>query len=66
MNISEMTAEQIHTAFVMMERIGGHFASALAKAFYKADSGNQARIIKAFPDLIEEYYAAYKATIRNG
>jgi 2-oxo-4-hydroxy-4-carboxy--5-ureidoimidazoline (OHCU) decarboxylase len=37
------------------QRMGGGFASALALAYFRADSDNQARILGAFPDLFEKY-----------
>ncbi len=44
-----------HGGARLMETIGGGFASALAVAYQRADSGNRARIEAAFPDLIERY-----------
>jgi hypothetical protein len=44
-----------HQAAKTMERMGGGFASALALAYFRADSDNQARILGAFPDLFERY-----------
>ena len=44
-----------HQAAKIMGRIGGGFASALALAYFRADSDNQARILGAFPDLFEKY-----------
>jgi 2-oxo-4-hydroxy-4-carboxy--5-ureidoimidazoline (OHCU) decarboxylase len=42
-------------AVQLMDRMGGGFASALAVAFYRADSDNRARILAAWPDLFEKY-----------
>ncbi len=38
-----------HQAAKTMERMGGGFASALALAYFRADSDNQARIRERFP-----------------
>lgn len=46
---------QNHRAARYMERMGGGFASALAVAYYRADSDNKARIVGAWPDLFEKY-----------
>lgn len=44
-----------HQAAQLMERQGGGFAAALAGAYFRADLGNQARILQAFGDLFAEY-----------
>jgi hypothetical protein len=38
-----------------MERIGGHFAAALARAYYAADSWNRARLVNAFEHLFDQH-----------
>jgi hypothetical protein len=38
-----------------MERIGGHFAAAIARAYYAADSWNRARLVKAFEHLFDDH-----------
>ena len=38
-----------------MERIGGHFAAAIARAYYAADSGNRALLIDAFGHLFDKH-----------
>jgi len=38
-----------------MERLGGSFAEAIARAYYRADAGNKARLTTAFADLFERY-----------
>lgn len=63
MEYKDMTPEQIHQAFHMMQRIGGGFAQKLAAAWFHADLGNQHRINEAFQDLIVDYYGAYLYTI---
>jgi 2-oxo-4-hydroxy-4-carboxy--5-ureidoimidazoline (OHCU) decarboxylase len=54
-----MNADELNTwnlrAVQVMERMGGGFASALAVAYYRADSDNRARILAAWPDLFEKY-----------
>jgi hypothetical protein len=42
-----------------MMQYGGGFASALATAWFRADSGNRARIEKAFADLFAKYQDDY-------
>jgi hypothetical protein len=44
-----------HRAAQLMEKLGGGFASALALAYYRADSGNRAAIVGAFPGLFDRY-----------
>lgn len=47
--------ERDRKAVLLMERIGGSFASALAKAWQHADANNSARLEKAFPELLADY-----------
>lgn len=54
MNADDMEIQN-HRAAQYMERMGGGFASALAVAYYRADSDNRARILAAWPDLFEKY-----------
>lgn len=54
-----------HRAAQMMEQEGGHFASALAKAYYHADSANAQRLRCAFMDLFEAYYARWEAQTKR-
>jgi hypothetical protein len=54
-NHIQALAEANHRAAQAMESIGGGFAAALALAYFRADGGNQARILAAFPDLFEKY-----------
>ena len=54
-NHIEALAEANHKAAKTMERIGGGFASALALAYFRADSDNRARMLAAWPDLFEKY-----------
>lgn len=63
-NITQLPArpqsddDYIHAAHVMEAR-GGGFASCIARAYYKADMGNQARLRAAFPDLFTRYFNEY-------
>ena len=41
-----------------MERHGGHFAAALARAYYAADSWNRARLVEAFAHMFDDYAPA--------
>ena len=54
----KMTNDELMRAAFNMEQNGGHFAKALAKAFYVADSGNRRRILEAFGHMFVDYSAA--------
>lgn len=47
--------DDYHAALMLMEAVGGGFASHLAKAAIAADSGNWALLYGAFHDLLDEY-----------
>jgi hypothetical protein len=47
--------DTLHNAMHEMDAIGGGFASALARAWFRADSNNKARIEAAFADLIKKF-----------
>lgn len=55
MKAHEMTEDQLHKAAHKMSQYGGGFASAIAEAFFRADSNNEQRLIRAFPELFERY-----------
>ena len=55
MKANDMTESQLFKAAHRMEREGGGFASAIALAFFRADSTNQVLLIDAFADLFERY-----------
>ena len=42
--------DYIHAAWIM-EKMGGGFASQIAKAYYAADGDNQKRLRQAFPEI---------------
>lgn len=48
------TTDKLRT-FLAMERHGGGFCEALAKAWYKADGRNKERIEGAFPHLLDQF-----------
>lgn len=50
-----MTPNEYNFAARMMKKYGGSFASALGEAYLLADSNNQGRFEKAFPELFEKY-----------
>ena len=54
----KMTNDELMQAAYNMERTGGHFAAALAKAFYVADSSNRRRILEAFGYMFVDYAPA--------
>lgn len=45
----------LHAAAHRMQAMGGGFASAIAAAWFLADSGNRARLEAAFSDLFDRY-----------
>jgi hypothetical protein len=45
-----------------LEQYGGGFASALATAWFRADSRNQRKIESVFQDLFDEAYATHQRT----
>lgn len=59
----KLTESQIHEAAkIMADRHYGGFASALACAYFMADSSNKARILEAFGDLFERVYVNAQST----
>lgn len=42
-----------------MQRMGGGFASCIARAYFAADSSNKERLKAAFPDLFTRYFDEY-------
>jgi len=54
-NHIQALAQANHRAAALMQKHGGGFASALALAYHRADSGNQAKILGAFEHLFERY-----------
>ena len=55
MKANDMTESQLFKAAHRMESEGGGFASAIALAFFRADSTNQVLLIDAFGHLFERY-----------
>ena len=47
--------DELTRAAELMDRIGGGFASSIARAFYRADASNRARLVAAFADLFDRY-----------
>ena len=54
-NHLQALADANHRAAALMQKRGGGFASALGLAYHRADSGNQARILAAFPELFARF-----------
>lgn len=52
---AEMTHAELHAAAHTMIKQGGHFASAIAEAYFAADKGNRERLLKAFGDLFKRF-----------
>lgn len=55
MNWSNMTSQQQWQTVNNMKQYGGGFASAIGEAWMLADSHNTARLVEAFPHLIDKY-----------
>ena len=53
-----MSDQELYRAAQNMERYGGGFATAIARAFYVADTGNRRLLLGAFGHLFEEYASA--------
>lgn len=56
-----MTDDQLFKAARAMENYGGGFASAIANAFFRADSHNKKKLLAAFGDLFVEFSAYVEA-----
>lgn len=56
-----MTHDQAHQAARFMRNMGS-FASAIADAFFVADSSNQAKLLEAFQDLFSRAFQYSTAT----
>ena len=56
MKATELTEEQQYESAKTMEKYGGRFASALALAFFTADSTNKRKILEAFNELFMRYH----------
>ena len=53
---TRIMTEHDHYIFAQtLKKFGGHFCSKLADAYCAADLTNKARIINAFPELLEKY-----------
>ena len=50
-----MTEKQLFDAAYEMQKQGGHFARAIAEAYFFADSQNRATLVDAFKDLFARY-----------
>lgn len=53
--INTNTRDEYLPAAELMQRMGGSFASAIADAFFVADSHNAVRLLIAFPELFTRY-----------
>lgn len=51
----KMTESELYDAAYNMERIGGGFAKAIARAFYAADSYNRRLILETFGHLFVKH-----------
>ena len=56
--LGDMERSQLYTAADNMQKYGGHFATAIAKAFCAADSDNRQLLLQAFGHLFEQYAPA--------
>jgi hypothetical protein len=53
--ITEIDPVTLHRTFEAMERHGGSFCAALARAWFKADPANKRRIESAFTHLLADF-----------
>lgn len=60
-----MTDDQLMAAAHEMDRIGGGFASAIATAYFRADSTNKAKLLLTFGDLFSRHALETDETIRE-
>ena len=60
-----MTDDQLMAAAHEMDRYGGGFASAIATAFFRADSTNKAKLLLTFGDLFVRHAPETDETIRE-
>ena len=60
-----MTKEDYDT-ITAMEKYGGAFAKAIAKAFAAGDPANRRTLAEAFPELFSRYRAMAAAEVSNG
>ena len=56
MKATDLTYDQLFKSARTMEKIGGSFASAIAQAFFRADSTNAGRLVQAFGDLFVKFH----------
>jgi hypothetical protein len=47
--------DELSKTLDLMERHGGAFVSSLATCIRKADLGNKTRLLRAFPEIFEQY-----------
>jgi hypothetical protein len=60
-----MTDDQLMAAAHEMDRTGGGFASAIATAYFRADSTNKAKLLLTFGDLFSRHALETDETIRE-
>lgn len=60
-----LSGDEKRAAIECMRRMGGSFASSLAEAWMVADMTNQAKLIRAFPELLLQYDEMVKITKRR-
>lgn len=53
--LEKYTDSQIHDAAHEMEAMGGHFAAAIAAAYFYADSHNKPLLLQTFGHLFERF-----------
>jgi len=65
---AQMTESDIYWTFAAAYQYGGGFYQALAQAGMKADPINKQRIIKEFPELIDNYgvNSKFHRSLRSG
>jgi hypothetical protein len=53
--VDKYSYNELHAAAHQMDKTGGGFASAIANAYFRADSTNKAILLDAFGDLFEKF-----------
>jgi hypothetical protein len=62
-----MNDSQIYSTFLTAAKFGGSFYSSLGTSGLKADVQNKARLLLAFPELVDKYgpESSFQRTVRH-
>ena len=61
MQATQMTAQQVHNAATALTHYYGGFASAIACAYFLADTDNKAKLLETFNDLFQRAHNGLEA-----